>query len=102
SLDLAGNPGALERAGESHAAANHDAAHTMGSSLSFRVLVARRNNLIVFNVSARLSMNNRCFPRRFRATTDWRETKSVVALNLRGKPCVHGPNARQFGRGGSP
>jgi len=59
-LDLAGNPGALERTGESHAAnaaANHDAAHTMGSSLSFRVLVARRNNLIAFNVSARLSMN---------------------------------------------
>src|SRR5881396_840218 len=39
-------------------------------------------------------MNHRCFPRRFRATTDWRETKSAVALNLRGKPCVHCPNAR--------
>src|SRR5213594_2477137 len=51
---------------------------------------------------AGLSMNHRCFPRRFRATTDWRETKSAVALNLRGKPCVHGPNARQFGRGDSP
>jgi len=38
-------------------------------------------------------MNHRCFPRRFRATADWRENKSVVALNLRGKPCVHGPNA---------
>src|SRR6266446_6470320 len=41
-------------------------------------------------------MNHRCFPRRFRATTDWRETKSAVALNLRGKPCVHGPKARQI------
>src|SRR6266487_4278598 len=38
-----------------------------------------------------LSMNHRCFPRRFRATADWRETKSAVALNLWGKPCVHGP-----------
>src|SRR6266516_246719 len=31
-----------------------------------------------------LSMNHRCFPRRFRATADWRETKSEVALNLWG------------------
>src|SRR6266516_7053971 len=34
-----------------------------------------------------LSMNHRCFPRRFRATADWRETKSAVALNLWGKSC---------------
>src|SRR5882672_2243165 len=46
-----------------------------------------------FDKPWRLSINHRCFPRRFRATADWRETKSAVALNLWGKPCVHGPNA---------
>ena len=36
-------------------------------------------------------MNHRCFPRRFRATADWRETKSAVALNLRGNPAFMVP-----------